>query len=595
MITSKTFGIIITFILLLQTVSALETLGLSRIDFSSNDQEVEGKAFLLYGIENGRVDEARATYDRLSAIDGTKSKESVSITSKLTNYKLQYPLINENIPVYRGEIKDKVPYIPFIRNEQWYNNWCSNLVDSNFYFVSKQIGFNSVYCVEFETIGLLGRLSSSPKTLFTDKITVTSTGQSKTVELSEKNQVDFIDGYLRARFVSMQGSLSGTPRPSIDYDIYFSSTTNKWNLISKPLSSQYRAFIKDNFVDISDFKAFCEKNGAVKCIEELNRKSTFPIVTYTDYENTIITEQQSGSLILSNTPIYEYPSFTLKIDADWVGIFEPVGKPKILDTRGDDFIEGSNGKLEIDIKNDADVKASFNIGIDCGSNWKVINQNNVPFAPKETKTLTYFVTSETESKACTTCSIIVKDSSNPSVKDTESQKICVKEANQCPNKGATRCNANIIQQCENVNGVQVWQTRETCRQGEICQNSKCVAEGQPPPPPECKPILKAGDVTILPNFSRECVGTLSLILIIASAIGGIFALIIMLGFTNPRIENKGLSFFLSAIVGILIGVLVYLTFWFGVLAFILLMVLWFVIPKPLRKGIKKGVKRFREE
>ena len=192
MITSKTFGIIITFILLLQTVSALETLGLSRIDFSSNDQEVEGKAFLLYGIENGRVDEARATYDRLSAIDGTKSKESVSITSKLTNYKLQYPLINENIPVYRGEIKDKVPYIPFIRNEQWYNNWCSNLVDSNFYFVSKQIGFNSVYCVEFETIGLLGRLSSSPKTLFTDKITVTSTGQSKTVELSEKNQVDFI-------------------------------------------------------------------------------------------------------------------------------------------------------------------------------------------------------------------------------------------------------------------------------------------------------------------------------------------------------------------------------------------------------------------
>src|SRR3989304_1479229 len=81
----------------------------------------------------------------------------------------------------------------------------------------------------------------------------------------------------------------------------------------------------------------------------------------------------------------------------------------------------------------------------------------------------------------------------------------------------------------------------------------------------------------------------NLILIIASAIGGIFALIIMLGFTNPRIENKGLSFFLSAIVGILIGVLVYLTFWFGVLAFILLMVLWFVIPKPLRKGIKKGV------
>ena len=213
------------------------------------------------------------------------------------------------------------------------------------------------------------------------------------------------------------------------------------------------------------------------------------------------------------------------------------------------------------------------------------------------KTVSLPITISTKDKVEGSCSVVVQDETNPQIKDTEKCSVKAEGVALCtPN--SKRCNGKLIEQCTSSGSG--YEILKQCGETESCKldvnsNPSCIAAGgKAPIITPCDPILKAGDVTILPNFSRQCVGTLSLILIIASAIGGILALIIMLGFTNPRIENKGLSFFLSAIVAIGIGALIYLLFWWGVLAFILLMILWFVIPKPFRKEIKKGIQSFKE-
>lgn len=507
---------------MVSAVSAFDTLSVSEIKFSSNDADVSGEAFLLNGVENGASDEALFSInDNKDRFDenlgnGKKIKQGGKISSELKEYKLSYPIINDNIPLFNAEIVGQKQYWGSFYD---YDSWCSNLAGNREWFWKKPSGSFKVYCVAFNDVGKLGRISSSINTLFKDEVKVTlDDGSQETISISESQKTARTSNVFM-RFNFMGGSTSQAPDLGNDYGVVYASSNNKWFTASKPKIDAYKAVIESSS-DLEKIINQCLNGGfwggglggkgeIEACINDFNILSDIKETKIVQYDSEIIQSGLNGNIVLSNTPIYQYPVFTLKIKADWIGIFQPVGKPVFAsDVTNDCFVEGNSGKIEFSIKNDANVDASFDVGITCGSGFSAINEGFIPFKAGETKKLTYYITGETESKTEGTCSVVVTDSSNPSVKVSKSGNVCTLDANQCSPLGAVRCNGNLIQECAEESGVQVWTNINEC--SVACEESagvvECRDENIVVPKTTggiCEPTLGLGSLVIIPSFETK--------------------------------------------------------------------------------------------
>jgi len=477
----KKLSLFLIFILIVPIVLAFGTLSLSRIDFDSNDPDLRGPAFLLFGVENQRADFAQYSFSNLETTDKEiKSEKGGTITTYLEDYKIKYPVRAGN-PINSVSVYKKYIYTIWYTN-QHYREKCWNDGGDEAW---KEPWSPYVKCLKYEQKAASGIIGSAIPD-WNLKIVVSADGETHSVYLSPDKKQDSYSDLLTARLEGILGGFSGDkPVLGTHYATVYHYAIGHY-LVDKRRQNDYLSYHDTGFHSCLN-DAISSGTNIDTCIETYNSKSDFALLQkpYIQYELDVTGTTSEGNVVLTETPIYDYPAFTLKISTDWVGIYLPVGKPVIKELIAHDFPEGGSGYIEAIIKNDANVQASFDIQTTCISPFETIPVGIRKFGPYAEGTINIPVTGETQAKDCGICTVKVVDSSKPSVYDQKTVEICVTEAVQCSPKGETRCSDSKIEICQDVEGVLVWRTIEVCEGVCEYENGKPVCKGGPPPPLTC--------------------------------------------------------------------------------------------------------------
>lgn len=188
----------------------------------------------------------------------------------------------------------------------------------------------------------------------------------------------------------------------------------------------------------------------------------------------------------------QVPVYTFYVKADWLEIYQPTPKPKILEARGAFFKSGERGRLYVKFKNVgekgnfavwAECTSPFNVfgattirGVDSGEIYEMRDLEvgaNVP-RPVNGKCTIYVRGVGCIGEGCTD-SRTVNVGANP-------QTVCKPLEKMC-----SRDYKSIIQCNKYGTG---WEVVEKCAENEYCTyiegKPQCIRAGVPPVPPECK-------------------------------------------------------------------------------------------------------------
>lgn len=180
----------------------------------------------------------------------------------------------------------------------------------------------------------------------------------------------------------------------------------------------------------------------------------------------------------------QYPSFTLTLDADWLGIYRPEGKPKIISCED---IEGSpraDGTIVVKVKNIAQGVGYFKGIISCPSEISIVNtydeiRDGLPY--NQIGTLNFhFKYPAVNQKTTSQCSIQVYDINKPENRDYCYPKITTNPASTCP-ENWERCLGDALQVCRDNKWITIKYCDAGCRQytENGIQKAECITKLPP--------------------------------------------------------------------------------------------------------------------
>jgi hypothetical protein len=224
-------------------------------------------------------------------------------------------------------------------------------------------------------------------------------------------------------------------------------------------------------------------NGFIRStsINELNWRTTY------DYQSST-----SGRINLERTDgnLPRTPQFTIKLDAEWVGVYQPVTEPKIISFEAEkgEYVEGDfTARFESVVKNNGDVDGTIQYKLTCGNDVSISATQPQSFRKGETKTLRHSAFANTAGETIIEqCCLEVSDRSNPLVKDGP---VCATikfiERNQCPDgmeAGDSSCSASdeILQCKQTSDGILILQaTGVVCDYACSEDGGRAVCEAKP--------------------------------------------------------------------------------------------------------------------
>lgn len=614
------------FLLLISLVYGLTGISLDKIDFTSNDEELNKQAFLLWAVEDGSEQYAvgKFTADEINNKNDGKEKvtKDLTIKSNLIESKCSYSTIGQGETIYSAQ---KVFDDTFF--------WTEDATKKVQECESK--GYLSGVRPEYQWYGKVARvvcIKKSPKagygTLrfdsydFKDEITVAVEGESsQKLVLTNDNKKDSTDRV----YVKWTGSLvtgKECPQPYAE-DIriaHVHDLSEGWRFIKAGNYEAYRIYDQSGFQNCLDnwnAKIIDDPND---CIELYNQKSNLAVSPTSYYDPSGIklqfTSQNinwgSGTAFISvkNHLTPQHPTFLFRVDAEWMGLFLPVGMPKITKISSECFKEDAKGNIIIEIENVGNVDASFDVVTQCNYPFKAESINDIPVNKGRTEIINIpisGITQEAEFKS--SCVIRVRDSEELSNYDQKEVTVCVKNAGDCGEKGDLKCENNIISICTDSGN---WQEYKDCGNDgcavRIDENNieqyYCKGEGD-----KCSTTLECplGQVCEEVEGVKRCVKKESLtgdtFWIIISAVAGLFAFgLFGLVFQKFTTKNFGpryswIGWVLGLLVGIVAGAMVWLLkgfIYMMLIALLILLVLyiifWFFIGRKMAPFKKVGGK-----
>lgn len=532
----KLFLTIFMIILLSFSALAFSTISVSKIDFSSNDVDVDGPAFLISGVDNHGNDEL--VYSQQLVSSSQSSSEKVTIKTDIKNYRVEYPIRFSDV-IYRldnalGEGKYYIT-VPFVdRSSDCFNKGGSFIYKDKYSFTE--------YCYKFVNVGVRGEIENANSKY---DITVSVTGKSGTDSVTSVNGASVVSAREKV-FYRSEGLLnSGIQVPSLDgnYDVYYKG--GQQNLVDKSAWNNYRVSY-DNLMNQINSKNYDSSFAGL--ISKINQQvSNFEIVKpYSNYNYQIKGGVSDGVVVITppETSLFEYPLFTLKVNAEWVGIIRNVGKPVIVSASqyNNCFAEGTQGRIDLKVRNDGE-QSTFQAETTCDTHFNTLNINRFSIAKGQTYSLSIPLTGETENKLTGQCWIKVSDINNPIQVSEKGVSVCVTNAVQCPTLGQKSCIDGNVVVCQKNNGVNVWNLDTACQNG--CDSGVC--------------IQKDGSGT----STNDSLKTFFTVLFLAIILSTIITLIIVKNL--PEFKMRWL-------VGIIIGIIIFVILFF-VMAWIVKIVL----------------------
>jgi len=468
---------------------------ISKTDFLSNDPTLKTSAFLINARLTGASQRlvGRFTKDMINSVndDPQKIKQGFTIDFSITKSECQYPISRTYKKIYRLQYEKRTLMLPW--DIDAFKNECFSKPYDVIWFLKRPWSFDH-YCIWFSPEAEIGDLIKT-NFVFSSKVYLkTDDGKTAlsdvTVGNLESRSVFLKYAGSKVAHIQWTGlSWSGTSCP--EYPSLYGAIykDGKWKLVKK---ENINSYISNNNINVLQAKLDPNLGGDPGRVEseinvwnrwtDLALTTTYPSKTTFSGETSI----SAAKVIFDPETILYYPDLTIRLKADWVGIYLPVGKPKIISLSSPEATTGEFAYIEAKIRNEGE-DASFNIEVKCDSPYIRPERTiqTVPFKAGEEKTVLIKLSgSTTDTIEKSSCTVTVYDNENPEYRSTATTTVTYKKILVCP-EGAIECyGERTIRYCKDG----TWKYT-TCKEDEVCDyvdgKAQCVKkeEGGPPPPP----------------------------------------------------------------------------------------------------------------
>lgn len=486
--------------------AGLQVTSSSPVQFTSSDSEF-GTAYLIGAVENGGSD--KIMFSNLPVSSGYLMKNTQGyITGTPSNVYASYPYTG-NRELWTMDIYNNGASKWFLLGFGDAQSWCSGLTNGQGIAAAKgMLGTGSYYCFAPRLVGVVGDVGGA-EYKWTETFTVYNslTSSTQSIVLSDQslagNAVYTPDKQAVVKYsFSGLNTNSYIPDLSSTYStIYQDSQVKYIERLPETLMTGYssRSKVMDTF-----YRNWLGSTAYQQLV--VNQENSIgvsaanePTVVRSDMVNQITTWTTPKSISLSGWTLDTSqassssgrvnlkrsiggmplsPVFSIKLDAEWVGIYQPVTKPTIVSFKSEktSYLEGDyNARFVSQVRNDGTVDGSINYELTCSPSTYVSISSTPTQTIAKGQTLTQYhnvQASTAGENVKASCCITVKDSSNPSIKAGPTcSDVTFVEQNQCPSgmvAGSTQCSSdNQIMQCvRNSDGILVLQgSGTTCQYG----------------------------------------------------------------------------------------------------------------------------------
>ena len=476
---------------------------ISKVDYVNYDNDLKKNSWLI-DLTVGQGGQCiRTTIPKSKFVDeqeNIKGKENVELKieqlSSFCEYDVNYD--SSKTPLYKA-----TPYY----ETKWYGIWVSQedfQKDINSFSTTNNckyafggpcertpLGQTCLFtCIKFNKAADLG-IVRTPRYTFATKFTLGDQppvilGTSTLNSTGNEMEGGMISGKLgNVGFIRWKGNAYSGQQCSILGHRYYGvypTTTSKWEIKQDDGNAKYSYYYTKYSSLKSDIgtslgvsktieEAKSGLNGVDRKIQYLNNAVDDVLrlpSTCLEYGNinlnTLLEDRgsrQHSTFKISSLKKLYYPEFTLKLDADWVGIYEPHGIPSIINCPDYIGTEFSSGTISLNIKNVAKEYGYFAGRMVCPT-ATTTTPDTIQVAPEDTRNMRFdFNLGHKVTDFDETCTVLVYDINDPTQSDRCTPTISTTAIERCQT-GEERCLGLYERQaCSNNQ----WFTQEKCEFG----------------------------------------------------------------------------------------------------------------------------------
>ena len=456
-------------------------ISLSSVDYLSNDPVLGGKSWVLTLVQNcmGRYAVGSFTESQIQdSADNAQAENDFKITTTLDEQKCEYSIQEQSKPILY--LHQETRTLPFGIGKPEYENEC--IAKSNaLFFINDGWEYTCFWGSETAKHGIL----RTPSTTFKSTIKLEVPGKTPqtatiTNQLTRSVNIGTIgQAYWNGNLVT------GDQCPSAsDYRISAAYQNGVWKTIDENKYQEYLGHHQSQLENCLDRYVNYGTETPDSCVLAYNIKSTNALsgkqlVSTGGAIGTTYGTVYNGKVYLEPVKTLQYPMITLRLNVDWLGLFIPVGEPKVIYTSSKDFRTGTTGIIDAQIQNVGSGAGSFNVYAECSSPFaQQGSSTTVYLSPNAITSVSIPITASASTETTGTCSVCAKDINNPLKKHCKSVSVTVKPQILCT-PSERRCNGDYIEQCS-LDGSG-WTSIQECDLGCEYINNQPACKSQKEP------------------------------------------------------------------------------------------------------------------
>jgi len=452
------------------TGTGFSTLSASQAQVVTDSNVLSGKQWVITISQDGSGGslEGRFSPEDIKEVTVTGETPQYPFTFKMemTKNQVQYPISAiEGEKLYVVNIYDIGTYIGATREERL--KTCIEKVGGGFDVVNPPGLYTSWYCLQRFEQGTLGKAAEGSVN-FESKATLARDGSTPIT--ANINNLDSTSVNLgTVGHLKWQGNLvtgQQVPVPTAQ-DVCFlnGKQSGAWASISCENYNTYKGKFA-NFASCVYSKQQQYKTGGNECVQDINNA-----VTTAQQQKTFMvsggTQAQtsgtlgSGQVVLPLPKQFQFPVFTLRIKADYIGIVIPAGIPKIDSVTSEKFSTGGTGLIKVTVRNAGNSLGSFDIAATCQAPFSSDDRTRVNVNPGQSADVYLKVFGQTATDATNYCRVVAFDVNQPTNRDEKIVQVSVTTVAEC-REGTTDASGRLLRKC--IGGK--WQIVKECPEGE---------------------------------------------------------------------------------------------------------------------------------
>lgn len=580
-------------------------LSISLANFDSNDPKLGGQAWLLTTAATNFGSYAVGYLQPGEQyVGGNTTKYPLEIDTRVNSETCQYKATTTTDALYKLDADPwQGPYL----NPSGYLDKCMGRPNYAGYVIANPqegtcpAGFGKCYSCYFIREDSLKGVISTPDLLFDSDIALKVNGDTETINI---NSVGPGFGYSESNiaYAEWAGNLD-TGRQCPDADTTDTTALYKfgsgWRTTSLSGWNQYtgatnggtysgeaNAFV--NCVDTYSDPDYCEAQ-----IDQATNAAETASTIYSNCANinsaqpgactpaSSTVDQNTGLITLDVPNLVQFPIFSIRVRAYWLGIFTPVGAPHILSASSNPFSTTRTGYIRVDYENSptASAEEAFSVYAQCtpGFSQSGGTITSPVLSPGQEFTSYIPISGSCPSgNVSGTCTVTVAGRGS-----TDSRQVgvtCLTQHAPCTD-GAQACNGPYRQVCSG--GVWTNMDSQPCPYTCDTQAGLAVCTTAPAPPSgECAwwdVICHANNIandTLAPigsaieQFFASIGIAIELLRVILSFVGALVGFQLAWKYSEDKFgkteREQNIRLIVSAALGILAGILVHSQFWSAV-------------------------------